>query len=106
MKDDQNVQTSSGGPPILLFSGYRGCFSGVKWPGRETVHRPTSSAEINEWVFTSDHFNVNHSRENVLLYFGIFMGPFFLPSFLFPALFLPSKSLHHYFRKQKSVVNI
>ena len=42
------------GPPILLFNGFRGFFSGVKRPGRNVDHTPSSSAEIeNEWSYTS-----------------------------------------------------
>ena len=42
------------GPPSLLFNGYRGSLSGVKWPGREVDYSPTSSSEAkNEWDYTS-----------------------------------------------------
>jgi len=112
-KDDQNVQTSYGGPPSLLFSGYRGCFPGVKWPGRE----PLFSAEINnEWGYTSNHQTCLHGIDSVnftlTLISNMTMCRFisacwwthsFLPSVLFLAFFLPSQSLHHCFCKQTSV---
>jgi hypothetical protein len=43
------------GPPSLLSSGYRGALSlGVKRPGREADHSPSSSAEVkNAWSYTS-----------------------------------------------------
>ena len=47
----QNVQTGSG--LSLLFSGYRGSVPGVKWSGRKVKQSPPSSAEVNEWSFTS-----------------------------------------------------
>ena len=41
-------------PLSLHFSGYRGSFSGVKWPGRKFNHSPPSSAEVkNECSYTS-----------------------------------------------------
>ena len=41
-------------PPSLLFIGYRNPLSGVKRPGREMNHSPTSSAEgKNGWSYTS-----------------------------------------------------
>jgi hypothetical protein len=40
------------GPPIL-FSGYRGSFSGVKREGHEIDHLRPSSAEVSEWSCTS-----------------------------------------------------
>jgi hypothetical protein len=41
------VQTGSGGPPSLLYSGYRGPFPGGKaWPGRDADHSPPSTAEV------------------------------------------------------------
>jgi len=41
-------------PPSLLFSGYYCHFIGIKWPGRDVNHSPTSCAEIkNEWSYTS-----------------------------------------------------
>jgi hypothetical protein len=34
----------------------KGSFPGVKRPGRESDHSPTSSAEVkNEWICTSTH---------------------------------------------------
>jgi len=56
------------GPPSLLFSEYRGCFPGVKWPGREFDHQPLLSAEINnEWGYTSNHQICLHSIDSVNL---------------------------------------
>ena len=41
------------GPPSFLFVGYRGCFPGLKRPGRQVNHSPPSSAEDkNEWGCT------------------------------------------------------
>jgi hypothetical protein len=37
------------GPPSLLYSGYR-VFPGVKRPGRDVDHPPSSSAEVKERV--------------------------------------------------------
>ena len=49
----QNGPDSPWGPPILLFSGYRGSFPGVKLSGRE-VHHLSYIAEVkNEWSCTS-----------------------------------------------------
>jgi hypothetical protein len=43
-----------GGPPILLFSGYRGYFLVIKQPGRDVDYSVPSSAEVkNEWSYTS-----------------------------------------------------
>jgi len=40
-------------PPSFLFNRYRGCFPGLKRPGREVNHSPPSSAEDkNEWGCT------------------------------------------------------
>jgi hypothetical protein len=42
------------GPPVLLFNGYLGYFSGVKRPWRDVDHCLPSSAEVkNEWSCTS-----------------------------------------------------
>jgi hypothetical protein len=38
------------GPPILLFSGYRGLFPGVKWPGIGVHNSPPFTAELKERV--------------------------------------------------------
>jgi hypothetical protein len=41
-------------PPNLTAKEYRGSFSGVKRPGRETDHSPPASSEIKKmWVYTS-----------------------------------------------------
>jgi hypothetical protein len=41
------VQTGSGGPPSLLYNGYRGsCPRGKARPGRDAEHSPPSSAEV------------------------------------------------------------
>jgi hypothetical protein len=41
-------------PSCLVFDGYKVYFPGVKRPGRETDHSPTSSAEVkNEFNYTS-----------------------------------------------------
>ena len=41
-------------PLSLHYDGYRGSFSGVKWPGHKYDHSPRSSAEVkNEWSYTS-----------------------------------------------------
>jgi hypothetical protein len=41
------------GPPNLLYTGYRGFSPEVKWPGREAVYSPQTSAEIkNKWIYT------------------------------------------------------
>jgi hypothetical protein len=34
------------GPHSLLFSGYQGSFSGIKWPGYEIDHSPPSNAKL------------------------------------------------------------
>jgi len=38
------------GPPSLLYDGYRLFFPGVKRPGRDVDHPPSSSAEVKERV--------------------------------------------------------
>jgi hypothetical protein len=38
------------GLPSLLYNGYRVSFPGVKRPGREVDHPPSSSAEVKERV--------------------------------------------------------
>jgi hypothetical protein len=49
----KNVQTSSKGPPQLLFNGYWGTFLRVKWLEHEVNCSPQSSAEIkHEWSYT------------------------------------------------------
>jgi hypothetical protein len=41
------VQTGSGGPPSLLYNGYRGSFPrGNARPGRDADHSPPSSVEV------------------------------------------------------------
>jgi hypothetical protein len=39
-----------GGPPSFLYNGYRVSFPGVKRPGRDLNHPPSSSAEVKERV--------------------------------------------------------
>jgi len=39
----QNAQTGPGSHPATW----------EKWPGRKADHSPTSSAEVNEWSYTS-----------------------------------------------------
>jgi hypothetical protein len=39
-----------GGPPSLLYNGYRVFFPGVKRPGRGVDHTPSSSARVKERV--------------------------------------------------------
>jgi hypothetical protein len=41
-----------GGPPSLLCNGYRGIFSGVKWPGREADHLTPCSAPLALMAWT------------------------------------------------------
>jgi len=42
------------GPPRLPFSGCRGQFQGIKWPGREIYSSPPPSTKIkNVWSYTS-----------------------------------------------------
>lgn len=37
----------------LLVSGHRGSSPTSKWPGRDTYHSPTSTAEVkNAWIYT------------------------------------------------------
>jgi hypothetical protein len=40
----------SWGPHSFLYNGYRGSFSGVKWPGRGCNHPPSWRAEVKERV--------------------------------------------------------
>ena len=48
-----NIQTGSGGPPILLLSGYFGFFPGVRRPGRQASPcLPSSTRVKNEWSYT------------------------------------------------------
>jgi hypothetical protein len=42
------VQNGSGAHPASYPIGTRGCFPGVKLPGREADHSPPSSAEVKE----------------------------------------------------------
>ena len=44
------VQTGPGGPPSLVYNGYRVSFPGVKRPGRGVDHPRASSAEVKERV--------------------------------------------------------
>ena len=44
------VQTGPGGPPSLLYNGYRVLPGGKVRPGRGVDHPPTSSAEVKERV--------------------------------------------------------
>jgi hypothetical protein len=48
------------GPPNLLSDVYRGAISpGIKRPGREANHSPSSSTEFkNAWSYTSIHTNI------------------------------------------------
>jgi hypothetical protein len=49
----KKVLTGSGGPPCLLFSGYRGSFPEVKRPEREVSHSHSSSTGCkNGWNYT------------------------------------------------------
>jgi hypothetical protein len=42
------------GPQILLFTGYRCYFPGIKRPGLDVDRSPPSNAEVkNEWSYTS-----------------------------------------------------
>jgi len=39
---------------MLLLSGFRGSFPGLKWPKREVDHPPLLSDDVrNEWIYTS-----------------------------------------------------
>jgi hypothetical protein len=50
------LQNQVWGQRTLLFSGYQGCFLGVKWLGLEVDHSPPSNADIkNEWSYTCTH---------------------------------------------------
>jgi len=49
----QNGPDPPWGPPILLFSGYRGAFPGVKLSGREVHHSPYVAEVKNQWSYTS-----------------------------------------------------
>ena len=44
------VQTGLGGPPDLLYYGYRLSFLGIKRPGRGVKYQPPSIAEVKERV--------------------------------------------------------
>lgn len=50
----QNINTDSGSPPSLLFSGYIGAVaSSVKWPRHEADRTPPSSTNVkNLWSYT------------------------------------------------------
>jgi hypothetical protein len=37
----------------VFYSRGTGIFPGIKWPGREADHSPSSSAEMNEWSYTT-----------------------------------------------------
>ena len=41
------------GPPGLLYDGYRVCFPGLKLLGLGANHPFTSSAEVEQWSYTS-----------------------------------------------------
>jgi hypothetical protein len=45
-----SVQNGSGAHPASYPVSTRGCFLGVKRPGRDADHSPPSSAEVKEWV--------------------------------------------------------
>jgi hypothetical protein len=47
------VQNGSGAHPASYPMGTRSSFLGVKRPGREADNSPPSSAEANEWIYTS-----------------------------------------------------
>jgi hypothetical protein len=61
---------STGGPYSLLYNGYRVSFAGVKRPGSDVKHPPTSSAEIKERV---ELYVYSHSGPSwrTLLFFSI-----------------------------------
>jgi hypothetical protein len=42
----QNVQTASGAHTASYSVGAGVAFPGVKWPGREVIHSPSSSGEV------------------------------------------------------------
>jgi hypothetical protein len=44
------VQNGSGAHPASYPMGTKGSFPGVKRPGREADHSPTSSVEVKEWM--------------------------------------------------------
>jgi hypothetical protein len=47
-------KTGSGAHPTSYTMGTRGSFPGVKRPGREADHSPTTSAEVKKiWIYTS-----------------------------------------------------
>jgi hypothetical protein len=50
MRFSAPVQTGPGGPPSLLYNGYRVSFPGVKRPGRGVDHPPPSNAEVKQRV--------------------------------------------------------
>jgi len=48
------VQTGHGGPPSLLYNGYRVFPGGKEWPGRDADPSPPSSAVVmKEYSYTS-----------------------------------------------------
>ena len=44
------TQTEPGGPPSLLYKGYRVCFAKVKRPEPGVCHPPSSSVEVKERI--------------------------------------------------------
>jgi hypothetical protein len=42
------IQNGSGVHPVTYPMGARGSYPGVKWPGREADHLPSSNAEVKE----------------------------------------------------------
>jgi len=46
-----------------VYSRGTGFFPGIKWPGREADHSPSSSAEMNVWSYTTTLLLCHHHVE-------------------------------------------
>jgi hypothetical protein len=50
----KNVLSSTISRPALGLTQAEGSFLGVKWPGRETDHSPSTSAQVKKkWIYIS-----------------------------------------------------
>jgi hypothetical protein len=91
------VQNGSGAHPASYPVGTRGSFLAVKRPGREAVHSPPSSAEIEECVELYLHSSHTPSRRGAQLKHR--------DNFTF-TVSTPSPPIQRYFRSLKFIIRL